>query len=102
MGSARAYCPETADGVLWLRRLWRAGERGRKSQVNGEGRTGCRTTPELPCEKLCLTVPAMTPETNRRWKAKETADGITNEMNAPPGRPEHPHRRPTDHDRVVT
>jgi hypothetical protein len=44
----------------------------------------------------------MTPETNRRWKAKETADGITNEMNAPPGRPEHPHRRPTDHDRVVT
>src|SRR4051795_9224166 len=56
-------------------------------RVNARGRAGVLGPPPQPTVPgAYLTAPAITPDTNCRWNAKNTASGITMEMKAPGAR----------------
>src|SRR3954454_18122515 len=55
-------------------------------RANAKGQTGIGPPLQVGCRKGYLTAPAITPDTNCRWNAKNTSSGITMEMNAPGAR----------------
>jgi len=71
-----------------LRRAWHSGEvHAEAARFRGTGPLAVDVRPCVPSYVWVgggyLTAPAMTPETNCRWKAKNTASGITIDTNAP-------------------